>query len=287
MKQYLKWAAKLLATGALLYWVFLQTDRESLFKALKGSNKVALLLSFVPYLVSRVSGAMRLTAILNAIGVPLSQASGMRLNWVSMFYGMFLPGGLGGDAYKLIHLKRLSPDKGTLLLTRALLWDRLIGLVLLVMITALFSMPYLSLNLRILTFAVVLAGCIVFWLAGKRWFPEIIPRLGKLLALSSVVQSAQIFCICILLYSIQVYTDFGKYNLLFLISSAASTLPISVGGIGVREVVFLKGAELLVIPTQAAVTVSVLFDIIVTLAAATGCIPIIIKSRSGSSLKPN
>ncbi|WAC12675.1 lysylphosphatidylglycerol synthase domain-containing protein [Dyadobacter pollutisoli] len=279
MIRYLKWAAKLLATGILLYWVFIQTDRQSLFKAISGSEKSILFFAFVPYLVSRVSGAFRLTTILNAAEVPLSHASGLRLNWISMFYGMFLPGGLGGDAYKLIRLRALFPDKGVLLLTRTLLWDRLIGLVVLTILTVSFAMPYLLVIYQVVAASLALIGCLVFWLATRRWIPQLLPYMGRLLVFSLVVQLTQIACIFMLLSSIQIHEHYNQYNVLFLVSSVASTLPISVGGVGVREVVFLEGAQLLMVSAQAAVTVSVLFDIIVTLTAATGSLAILGNAR--------
>lgn len=268
-----------MATGILLVWVFYQTDQESFLNALRDSDKAALLLAFVPYVLSRISGALRLTGILNAASVPISNRSGLLLNWVSMFYGMFLPGGLGGDAYKLIRLKQLSPSSGTLILTRALLWDRLIGFAVLGLLTALFAVAYLTIWLRIALVLLACSGLVVFWLVSKRWLPQILPHLSRLLILSLIVQLSQILCIFMLLYSIRVFTDFSEYNLLFLISSVASILPISVGGVGVREVVFLKGAALLAVATPPALTVSILFDIIVTLTAVTGSIAIMGESR--------
>jgi uncharacterized membrane protein YbhN (UPF0104 family) len=273
--QHLKWAAKLLATGLILYRVFGQTDRQSLFKAISGSEKDILLFAFLLYLLSRIAGSFRLTTILNAAEVPLSHVSGLRLNWISMFYGMFLPGGLGGDAYKLIRLRVLFPNTSTLLLTRTLLWDRLIGLVVLTVLTLIFALFYVSVSNRIIGASLGVAGCFVFWRATLRWIPQLLPCMIRLLVFSLVVQLSQIACIIILLHSIQINTHFNQYNVLFLVSSVASTLPISVGGIGVREVVFLEGARILMISAQAAVTVSVLFDIIVTLTAATGSLAIL------------
>jgi hypothetical protein len=273
--RYLKWAAKILATGLLLYWVFAQTDRQSLLKAISGSEKSILLCALVPYLVSRISGSFRLTTILNAAEVPLSHISGLRLNWVSMFYGMFLPGGLGGDAYKLIRLRILFPDKSTLLLTRTLLWDRLVGLMVLTVLTLMFALPYLSTSYRIIGASLAVAGCVGFWLATLRWVPQLLPYMSRLLAFSLVVQLTQVACIVMLLHSIQIHSHFNQYNVLFLVSSVASTLPISVGGIGVREVVFWEGAQILMVSAQAAVTVSVLFDIIVTLTAVSGSLAVL------------
>jgi glycosyltransferase 2 family protein len=269
--KYAKWLFKLLVTGSLLYWVFRNVDRQSLLSAIHSADKRLLLAAFIPYLASRVTAAFRLTIILNRISVPISHRSGLHLHWVSMFYGIFLPGGLGGDAYKLYQLKQHFPEHRAVLLTTALLWDRIIGFAVLILLAALLFAAglYIPWSFGAILPAAVAAG-FVFVMAARRWFSAILPAMGPLIMLSILTQLAQMLSVCILLIAMGIHSNLEGYMLIFLLSSIAAMFPLSVGGIGIRELVFMQGASILGISEHAAVTVSVLFDIIVTLTAVSG-----------------
>ncbi|MCF0069822.1 flippase-like domain-containing protein [Dyadobacter sp. CY261] len=274
--RYLKWLAKFFVTVALLWWVFRRIDLESVSQAIGKADKLLLALAFVPYIASRLAGAVRLTTVLQAHEIGLSHYGGLHLNWISMFYGMFLPGGLGGDAYKLLRLKQHFPAHGTMLLTRILLWDRIIGFVMLALLAGVIAMfrfdDFLLIGLII---ALALPGGWALWWSAKKWLPGILPVIGRVLLLSFGVQAFQIICTGFLLYSMGEYGHFKDYALLFLISSIATVFPLSIGGIGVRELVYLRGSVFLGVLEPVAVTVSFLFDIIVTATAITGAVLVI------------
>lgn len=268
---YLKWLLKFSVTVALLWWVFHRIDVESVSQAMGKADKWLLALAFVPYLASRVTASVRLTTILHVHEIGLSHYGGMHLHWVSMFYGMFLPGGLGGDAYKLLRLKQHFPAHGTLLLTRILLWDRIIGFVMLGALAGLIAMVRFYDNIMVLAIPVLaLPAAWILWWSARKWLPGILPVLGRILLLSFGTQTFQLICTGFLLYSLGGYCHLEEYALLFLASSIATVFPLSIGGIGVRELVYLRGSALLAVSEPIAVTVSVLFDIIVTTTAVTG-----------------
>ena len=60
------------------------------------------------------------------------------------------------------------------------------------------------------------------------------------------------------------------YLTLFLISSVVAVLPISIGGIGVRELTFLYGFSLIGGDTTMAVTFSLIFFVITALSSLLG-----------------
>jgi glycosyltransferase 2 family protein len=280
--KYAKWLLKLLVTGCLLYWVLRNIDRQSLLNAIHAADKRLLSAAFIPYLVSRVTAASRLTVILNRINLPISHRSGLHLHWVSMFYGIFLPGGLGGDAYKLYQLKQHFPEHRTALLTTALLWDRIIGFAVLLLLAALLFAAglYIPWGIGVILPAGLVAG-FAFLMAARRWLSAILPAMGRLILLSLLTQLAQMLSVCILLLAMGIHGNFEDYMLIFLLSSIAAMFPLSVGGIGIRELVFMQGAVMLGVSEHAAVTVSVLFDIIVTLTAVSGAFLVLGASSSG------
>ncbi|SDF42532.1 hypothetical protein SAMN04487996_110267 [Dyadobacter soli] len=269
--KYLKWLLKFSITVALLWWVFHRIDLESVSQAIGRADKLLLALALVPYLASRITAAVRLTTILQAHEVGLSHYGGLHLHWISMFYGMFLPGGLGGDAYKLLRLKQHFPAQGTMLLTRILLWDRIMGFVMLGLLAGLIAMFRFSDHAVIAAIPALALPCAgALWWGSRKWLPGILPVLGRVMLLSFGTQIFQIICTGFLLYSLGESSHWADYALLFLLSSIATVFPLSIGGIGVRELVYLRGSVLLGVSEPIAVTVSVLFDIIVTGTAMTG-----------------
>lgn len=270
MKQW-KWLLKIAVTAALLCWVGSGIDRGRFAAAVGGADRTLLLLAIIPYIFSRITAAFRLTLMLNVNGIPLSRITGLYLHWISMFYGMFLPGGLGGDAYKLVRLRQYFPEQKTILLTTTLLWDRIIGLTVLVLLAGLLVATRLYDFFFIGGVAAIgIVSAVIFRIAAARFLHDIIPVLGRLLILSTLTQVAQIVCIVVLLKAVGASGHLVDYILIFLLSSIAAMFPLSIGGVGIRELVFMKGAQFLGTSEHIAVTASVLFDIIVTLTAITG-----------------
>jgi hypothetical protein len=60
------------------------------------------------------------------------------------------------------------------------------------------------------------------------------------------------------------------YLVIFLISSAVAVLPISIGGVGVRELTFLYGSQLLNVDMNVAVGISFLFYLITAVVSLGG-----------------
>jgi hypothetical protein len=56
--------------------------------------------------------------------------------------------------------------------------------------------------------------------------------------------------------------DHLAYLVIFLVSSAVAVLPVSIGGVGVRELTFLYGSQLLNVDINFAVGISFLFYLI-------------------------
>jgi uncharacterized membrane protein YbhN (UPF0104 family) len=58
--------------------------------------------------------------------------------------------------------------------------------------------------------------------------------------------------------------------ILFLLSSVVAVLPFTIGGIGARELVFIFGADYLLIDKNTAVAFSILFFIITAVSSLSG-----------------
>ena len=61
-----------------------------------------------------------------------------------------------------------------------------------------------------------------------------------------------------------------EYMTLFLLSSVVAVIPFTIGGIGARELVFIFGADYLLIDKNTAVAFSILFFVITAVSSFTG-----------------
>ena len=126
---------KVVVTVAALYWVFSKVSIQDLKDALLKSNPLFLLFAFLAYATSILISSSRLLSFLTAIGLHVSERYNFKLYQLGLFYNLFLPGGVGGDGYKIYFLRKKYSIKGRKLLG-ALFFDRLSGLWALCLIIA-------------------------------------------------------------------------------------------------------------------------------------------------------
>ena len=168
LKNQLKTGLKLLLTGLALYLVFRKIDTDQLFQLAKTIHWIWLLPAIILFILSKVATAIRLNRYFENIGIKLSESQNWKLYLIGMFYNLFLPGGIGGDGYKVYLLNKefKTPVKK---LVQAALLDRLGGLVAIVFL--LFGWPlicyllskYFSLNFiaRLISFAGTLSSFLI------------------------------------------------------------------------------------------------------------------------------
>ncbi len=135
MKKILLSILQLAVTGALLSWVFHDpVTRAAMDFALRTADFRWVLGGILAYLVVEIAAGLRWKILLEVQGINLSMLRVAGLFFIGMFYNQFLPGGTGGDIVKTYLLWKETPGKkpGALL---AVLFDRMIGLMALIVIT--------------------------------------------------------------------------------------------------------------------------------------------------------
>ncbi|MEY3647722.1 MAG: hypothetical protein RLZ13_607, partial [Bacteroidota bacterium] len=101
LKNQLKTALKILLTGGALYLVFQKIDTDNLLQLSKTLSWGWLIPALALFVGSKVATAIRLNAYFANIHISLSFWENWRLYLIGMFYNLFLPGGIGGDGYKV------------------------------------------------------------------------------------------------------------------------------------------------------------------------------------------
>lgn len=267
---FIKFLLKCLLSGTALYIVFRNIDRQQLVHAFFRAEPLWLLSAFLLYNLSKIISAFRLNYYFRETALLLSGRDNLFLYYIGMFYNLFLPGGIGGDGYKVYLLNR---DLGTPLkpAIRAVLFDRLSGMVALAVLSFLFGwIAFPELPYRDLALILALLG-FPAWYLSNVWLTKIfLPSIWKTSLFSVGVQGIQILCAWSILTSLGIadYTD--VYLTVFLVSSLVSVLPISIGGIGIRELVFIAAAGFCPIDKSEAVAFSFLFFLVTALSSLPG-----------------
>jgi len=111
VKKLLKTAVQILVTVIALSLVLQKTDIGEIGRIIQGANIWYLLASLLFSNISKVFNAVRLSRFFKAVGLELSWVYNLKLYYLGMFYNLFLPGGIGGDGYKIFVLKKTMKSK--------------------------------------------------------------------------------------------------------------------------------------------------------------------------------
>ena len=189
-----------------------------------------------------------------------------------MFYNLFLPGGIGGDAYKgyVIQKKYQVGAKKT---ASVLILDRLSGMLLLFayacILAIILKQDYINQFKWAFSIGIPLS-IIVFWYLNKQFFNYVLPVFWKSVGYSVLVQLSQLIAAWSILKALSIQMDTVAYLFVFLISSIVSVLPLTIGGIGSREITFLYGAKWLNLNANTSVSISLVFFLITALVSLFG-----------------
>ena len=253
----------------LLYFVLSQIDLVKLKDILKNVNLYYLLLAIIFFNLSKIVSAVRLNYYLKEIKIDLKLKENLILYYVGMFYNLFLPGGIGGDGYKAYLLNKKYRVKYKKLIS-ALLFDRISGLISLIFLAGIL---FLFSDFKIYYFTVLAVFItttiyFIFYFVSKR-INKFIFYFKETTILGLFVQLLQLISALFIIFSLG-NLPIIDVLFLFLVSSVVSVLPITIGGIGVRELTFLYGFSYLGYQTDIGIAFSFLFFIITILSSMFG-----------------
>jgi hypothetical protein len=177
-----------------------------------------------------------------------------------MFYNLFLPGSISGDAYKVILLKR-KYDVHYKKTTAAVLLDRFSGLLALGLILSAYGIIVLNNKLydTILIFG-SLAAVAALYIVVRFYLKDFLPGFWPTFFWGIAVQVFQVVCVYCILVALHLPLHQSEWIFIFLVASVVSVVPISLGGgLGTREFIFVTGAEYFALDVHIAVIISLLF----------------------------
>lgn len=254
----------IVSAGLMIYLLAFQVDLGQLWQVVCQARWAYLVAAMVLMIVGTALRAARWRVLLQALDITVPLQMLVHLYFVGAFFNIFLPTGLGGDAVKMAKLARSTgraPEAiGTTLVDRATgLWV----LFVLALLALPFSFTLLPQGwapiIALGTLGGVVGGWVVMgtplvpWLGGKVRLPgqEKLERfyrsvsqlgyraLGKACVVSLIFDALLILFNVLIARGLNVDQPLGIFLLFTPIISFSLALPISIGGLGVREQTYI------------------------------------------------
>jgi len=250
---------KLVVSVAAIWYVLSQISFKEVLGVFSSANNSYLFIAFLFLVLSFLMSAFRQNLSFLNTGADLSQKLNIKLFWLGMFYNLFLPGGIGGDGIKVYLVNKyrkngIKKNIGTMLV------NRISGLVAVGMITVV--LYYLS-GLHIAYGKAVWIGIpavyVLYYFVLKFFFKSFLKIHASLFWWSLALQTMQFISALFILLAFHQTTDLFDYLFLFFVATIATALPITIGGIGAREMVFLLGAKTLGLDNELCIALSFMF----------------------------
>jgi uncharacterized membrane protein YbhN (UPF0104 family) len=257
-------------TFLFLYLVFRKVDTKNLKHLFLNSNPYYIFLAFLCYFLALVVACWRNLRFLKNIGLNLDFLFSFKLYLLGAFYNILLPGGIGGDGYKIYILRKkyMLPTKRIFL---AMLFDRLSGLWAVGFIAVSFIILIPQIDIHFMwPLTTLIAGTGIYYFIMRRFFRDHSRQFLYTHLKAGLIQLLQVMTVIALLLSQDFNGKFSPYLFSFLVATVAANIPISLGGLGVREYVMTNASHYFGMDPALAVFISVTFFTISTLSGLTG-----------------
>ena len=267
---------QLLVTAAGLCYVFHDPQkREQIALALKQADRSWLLLGWLCYSAVELLATVRWQLLLRIQGITLGWLRALAIVMIGLFFNMFLPGLVGGDAVRLYFVFKRAPRKKTPA-TLSVAMDRILGMLAILFLTGLsvalrfhwLSRSNATLQIVYLVLGLLGGGCIgvalLFGAVGLG-FSHALPK--RMPFRSVIIESAKALEVygahlhlMGIAFAITIVSHIAYYMSFYCAAEALhgarpslsaidvlsvmplvntiSALPISFGGVGVRETLF-------------------------------------------------
>lgn len=297
-------AGKILVSGVCVLYVLHAIDISAFVETLTSAIWQWFLLALTLLLIGQIVNAVRWAVLSRPLGLPGRWTDYIKLYFVGAFFNAFLPGVIGGDVVKAYYLSRdtrqvarpmtsVIMDRnvgvGGLLLVgcgSSLLHPVSLGETPLAPVLAALLAGYVLLNWAILSprvhrFSIGLLNRIGLTFVSKRLhnlfeafsvYRRCPRRVGLMLMLAAGVHLFSYVAIFFIGKSIGAQIPLYYYLVFIPIIAIISMLPISIGGLGVRETAFLTLFGSAGLPAEQSVSLGLLWYAIVLLCGVPGIV---------------
>ncbi len=240
----------------LLYLIFTMVPLNVVTTTILNCNPYLLSSALLFNILSLSFSALRSRVYFSHYGLSLKNKDALSIYYIGAMFNIILPSGIGGDGYKIFLLSKLH-NFSKLKSLRIIIYERANGLYPLCVLSLLILVytPFYDIN----TFSKYIINICIFlvtpcyFIGAKYMLMDKFSIALKALPISFIVQILQIVSAVFAIYALDAnisYEHLKSYVAIFLISSIMAILPISIGGVGVREFCFLEGSRLIYMTNQ-------------------------------------
>jgi uncharacterized membrane protein YbhN (UPF0104 family) len=246
----------LLGLGLLAFVISRIHNRGALWHILRREQPAYFLLALVIYLFGQMVASARWRYLSSMLGLMGRYVDFVLFFFIGAFTNLFVPGLVGGDATRALYLGRRYHDLGRAI--ASVLADRLLGLLVLVWVATLAvaflnhgSFPPEITTVILLLGSGSLAGYLLMPLVGRlaRFLPARLRATVEMLkpylygqvamlpavALAATLHLLQITCQFVLALGLGLPLSYRLFLLCVPVTNLFTSLPITLGGLGIRE----------------------------------------------------
>lgn len=288
LRQALTLLIKIAVTGAVIFWLLMTVSVQTVISEISSINQNYIPLILLLFVVQILFSSERQRVAVNLFCGALGFWSSFKIAWISAWFGQLFISFLGSDAVRVLIFRNMSFSLASSL--RAVMTDRFAGLVShvgFVLATLPFLLPLLSDPLQrwgLIFFAASLTVgfcCLLFahYLIKIPFIPSILlkavvpvadtteslMRHGGYFTLISahsvVINILNLVIFYVIGLSLSASLNFVDIVILLPTILLVSLLPISFAGWGLREGTMVTGLALVNVPSETALSISLLFGI--------------------------
>lgn len=298
-KNLLLFAFKLTVSTALIWYVFNHIDFIALKDSLRGARISHLLIAFFVLACGAFAGSLSWYSVIRANGLDVRFMRVVAMHLCGMFFNSFLPSNIGGDLYKgWMLVKDQSSSVSTV--ASSIIVDRILNFALLIIIglvsfsVAMGKTAVTAAIISLAIFAFIMLNFVANNWKIKEGDGKVLRFLQELMALfrspqrcaialcaATLSQGCKIGCNVFIISALGLSIDYSCVWYIIPVFGVVSALPISLGGLGVRESVamLISGTMVNVINTDL-VILSLMSHALFIAVNALGVIPLIFYRRN-------
>ncbi|MGQ9618257.1 MAG: lysylphosphatidylglycerol synthase transmembrane domain-containing protein [Candidatus Aminicenantia bacterium] len=263
MKKFLSLIFRFIVSISLIIYVFTKIDLKNVTNCVKEANFLLLIFSLSLHFVGAFLGSSRWKVLLDSYGINLKQSSLYKLYMIGSFFNAFLPTSVGGDAVRMLKISSLTEKRAQAV--TSVIVERFIGMLVLYIISFFSFLIYFKINeQREIFFTILILVFLSLLFIAFIYSPlaeEILRRIPsyflkekfekmryslislgrdrkgvvKVFILTTILQVNVVIYYFLISISIGINLSILHFFILIPLILTITMLPITIGGIGLRE----------------------------------------------------
>jgi glycosyltransferase 2 family protein len=306
-KKYLKLILKISFSFIVLYFLVKGVNLSEIKNTILKSDIRLFILVFLIYLLGQAFCSYRWKIIGSALGFKDNFFKYMQYYFIGMFFNLFLPTTIGGDAVKCFYISKTPDNPGKLMALYSVLADRFAGVIIISLMATLglvstmgknivpmAKMPFILLSVGLFT-SIFIPNILSAKFQNNRFITNLANTLDtfikkpdlafRILFVGLVFHLMVVFIHVLIGKMIGINVPYAYYFIVYPISALAGFIPISFNGLGPREFSYVYLLGLAGVRASDAISFSIIWFAVIFFSSLCGTI-FYVKSSKGVQEAP-